>query len=90
MSPSVTLLGKPRPAFQVCEVRGADVFRPTEGDMAGVDIARYKATPCRRRPWHALKPCARLLVTAASGAVKRIRLFCSPEKGTSRVCPESR
>ena len=43
----------------VRQVRGADVFRPTEGNTAGVDIARHMPTPRRRRPWHAQKPFAR-------------------------------
>ena len=43
----------------VRQVRGADVFRPTEGNTAGVDIARHTPTPRRRRPWHAQKPFAR-------------------------------
>ena len=33
----------------VRQVRGADVFRPTEGNTAGVDIARHTLTPRRRR-----------------------------------------
>src|SRR5271166_804135 len=43
----------------VRQVRGADVFRPTEGNTAGVDIARHMLAPRRRRPWHAQKPFAR-------------------------------
>jgi hypothetical protein len=31
----------------VRQVRGADVFRPTEGNTAGVDIARHMPTPRR-------------------------------------------
>src|SRR5262249_41677951 len=43
----------------VRQVRGADVFRPTEGNTAGVDTARHMPPPRRRRPWHAQKPFAR-------------------------------
>ena len=43
----------------VRQVRGADVFRPTEGNTARVDIAKHMPTPRRRRPWHAQKPFAR-------------------------------
>jgi hypothetical protein len=38
------------------QVRGADVFRPTEGEMVRVVIARYGPALRRRRPWHAQKP----------------------------------
>ena len=43
----------------VRQVRGADVFRPTEGEMVRVVIARYEPAPRRRRPWHAQKPSTR-------------------------------
>ncbi len=34
----------------VRQVRGADVFRPTEGKMVSVVIARHEPAPRRRRP----------------------------------------
>jgi hypothetical protein len=34
-------------------------IQSTEGNTAGVDIARHTLTPRRRRPWHAQKPFAR-------------------------------
>src|SRR6516165_5305696 len=40
----------------VRQVRGADVFRPTEGEMVRVVIARYEPAPRRRRAW---QPCHR-------------------------------
>ena len=43
----------------VRQVRGADVFRPTEGKMVRVVIARHESVPRRRRPWHAQKPLVR-------------------------------
>jgi hypothetical protein len=43
----------------VRQVRGADVFRPIEGNTTDVDIARHMLAPRLRRPWHAQKPFAR-------------------------------
>ena len=43
----------------VRQVRGADVFRPTEGNTGGSLSRGSVATPRRRRPWHAQKPSAR-------------------------------
>lgn len=40
-------------------LRGADVFRPAEGNMAGVANARCPSTPRRRRTWHAQTPPVR-------------------------------
>jgi hypothetical protein len=39
--------------------RGADAFRPAEGNTAHVAIARHRSAPRRRRPWHAQTSPAR-------------------------------
>ena len=41
------------------QLRGADAFRPAEGNTAHVVIARRRPAPRRRRTWHALTPSAR-------------------------------
>ena len=41
------------------QLRGADAFRPAEGNTARVENARRSPTPRRRRPWHAQTPSAR-------------------------------
>ena len=41
------------------QLRGADAFRPAEGNTAHVAIARHGPAPRRRRHWHALTPPAR-------------------------------
>jgi hypothetical protein len=41
------------------QLRGADAFRPAEGNTARVAIARHRSAPRRRRPWHAQTPPAR-------------------------------
>ena len=35
------------------QLRGADAFRPAEGDTTYVAIARHRSAPRRRRHWHA-------------------------------------
>ena len=41
------------------QLRGADAFRPAEGNTARVAIARQGSAPRRRSPWHAQTPSAR-------------------------------
>ena len=41
------------------QLRGADAFRPAEGNTARVAIARHGTAPRRRRPWHVQTPLAR-------------------------------
>ena len=41
------------------QLRGADAFRPAEGNMARVAIARHGSVPRRRRTWHAQTSSAR-------------------------------
>ena len=41
------------------QLRGADAFRPAEGNTARFAIARDRSAPRRRRTWHAQTPLAR-------------------------------
>ena len=41
------------------QLRGADAFRPAEGNTTHVAIARHGPAPRRRRTWHAQTPPAR-------------------------------
>jgi hypothetical protein len=48
-----------QPLSGVKQLRGADAFRPVEGNTAHDDIASHAPIPRRRRPWHAQTPSAR-------------------------------
>jgi hypothetical protein len=48
-----------QPLSGVNQIRGADAFRPAEGNMACVANARRLSAPRRRRTWDAQTPFAR-------------------------------
>ena len=57
-STQLIVLRRSIPGLRLTPLSNADVFRPTEGEMVRVVIARYEPAPRRRKPWHAQKSSA--------------------------------